>query len=667
MIPQGQYDPARAETLLWYLIQEIRRTQGDRGPLEAFWIKAEKVYRARPAEAKKDFPFTGASNLVVPVAATDVETLYARLMGLLFEPSNLWSITARRPELVDFAAATQEFMEWAQANEIKPYRGVGNWLLELHKLGTGILKQRYVREMKKVYEWREIQGQPWQQQAVILLKDNPTLDHVRLWDFFIPAGFPLIQEAPWCAERVRLTWQQFMNRVKAGIYTNADKVGAWYFNPPLNRVQQAADQISMYQASLNSQMELFEFWLDYDIDGDGWDEALVCTIHLDSQTYVRLDYNPYFNQEKPYSSGCFLRDVNSFYGIGLCEMLEQFQEEITAMHNQWVDNGTVANSQMYAVRKNSVFFRKNEAAYPGRFIPMDDPMKDIQPLPLGAGMGAALNAAVEAQTVARQEAQRRTGVNDYVQANASPSVGYGAAYTTQQMLLQSDKRFGETLREVRNVLGESGVRILELYQQYNQDGKPFVALGPKDGQLVDLVLKFPLDLVRKGLAVSVTAIDAATSKDAQIRTTTLVFQQLTQFYQQYMTLMSYVMNPQIPPPMRQVAQTAAQGSAVLMRRLLELYGQQDYDRMIPEMETGVNAQQLQLANLQSLLQSGGMGGPPSANTPAGMGSIPPVGAVGAYGTGGQSLVPGSVGGPSAVAGGSQSLYGGPGVGAQPSF
>lgn len=586
-------------------------------------MRWEKVYRARPAAEKKDFPFRGASNLVVPVAATDIETLYSRMMGLLFEPPNLWSCTARRPELVDFAAATQEFLEWAQHTEIQPYRGVGNWLLELHKMGTGLLKQRYVREMKKVFEWREMGQQTWQQQAVVLMKDFPQLGHVRLWDFFIPPGFPLIQDAPWVAERVRLTWPQFMNRVKAGIYTNADRVGAWYFNPPLNRVQNEMDRISHYQSSQNQQMELFEFWLDYDIDGDGWDEALVCTIHLESQTYVRLDFNPYFNQEKPYSSACFLRDVNSFYGIGLCEMLDQFQQEITAMHNQRIDNGTVANSQMYAIRKDNVFFKKNEAAWPGRMIPMNDPKNDIQAIPLGAGMGSALAAAVESEGVTRQEAQRRTGVNDYVQANASPAVGYGAAYTTQQMLLQSDKRFGETLREVRNALDESGTRILELYQQYNQAGKPFVALGPKDGQLVNVVLKFPLDLIRKGLKVSTTAIDAATSKDAQIRTTTLVFQQLTQFYQQYMTLMSYTMNPQMPPQIRMVAQTAAEGSAVLMRRLLELYGQQDYDRMIPEMETGANAQQLQLLNIQSLLQSGSMGGPPSAGTPASMATLPP--------------------------------------------
>lgn len=593
----------------------------DRAVLEDHWVRWEKVYRARPQEEKKNFPWEGASNLVVPIAATDVDTLYSRMMGLLFEPPNLWSVQAQRPELIDFAAGTQDFLEWAQHNEIKPYRSVGNWLLELHKLGTGIVKQRYTREMKKVFEWREMGNQVFQQQAVIMLKDYPDIQHVRLWDFFIPAGFPKINDAPWVGERVRLTWSQFMNRVKAGIYTNADKIGAWFFNPPLNRVQFAMDRISEYQPSINTQMEFYECWLNYDIDGDGWDESLLCTIHLESQTYVRLDYNPFFNQEPPYSAGCFMRDVNSFYGIGLCEMLDHFQEEITAMHNQRIDNGTVCNSQTYAVQRDNQNIRKNEPIYPSKVWLVNKPKDDVVPVPLGAGMGAALSAAVESEAATRAEAQRRTGVNDYVQANASPSVGYGAAYTTQQMLLQSDKRFGETLREVRAVLGESGTRILELYQQYNQNGKPFVALGDEEGQLVNVVLKFPLDLIRKGLKVGVTAIDASTSKDAQIRTTTLVFQQLTQFYTNYMQMLSYALNPQMPPQIQQVALMAAQGSGVLMRRLLELYGQHDSERLIPELQGGMNVQQQHLADIRAILNSGGQGGAPSVAAPSGVPSV----------------------------------------------
>lgn len=587
----------------------------DRGELESDWVRYEELYRARPSDEKKDFPFDGASNLEMPVIATDVDTLFARSVGMLVEPPNLWSVSAQRPELIDFAAATSEFLEWAQHNELDIHSWLGDWIIDIHKLGTGVLKQRYTREMKKVFEWRELDTQTWQQQAVILLKDRPSIHHVRLHDFYLPAGFKKHQEAPWNAERIRLTWNQFMNRAKQGIYVNADKLGGWYFSPPVNQVQSLLDKISGYQASQNSQMEFYEYWLDFDIDGDGWDEALVCTIHLESQTYVRLDFNPWFNQEKPYSAARFMRDVNGFYGIGLGEMLAQFQEEITAMHNQRIDDGTISNSTQYVMDKGETHIKVKEPVFPSKIWRLNNPDK-FRVLEMGSGTSRGQAASIENEQATRSEAQARTGVNDYINPSPGPDTTYATAFTTQSMLLNSSKRFGETYRDIQQALGETGTRVLELYQQFNPRGKEFLALGPEDGLLVSMVLKFPLDLIRKGLKVSVTAIDTQTSKDAQIRTHTLIMQQLMQFYQNYMQMLSYVSNPQMPPEIRMAAQTAAQGGAVMMTRLLKLQGIQDADTLIPEMQGGLNEQQKLLSDIQSLLTAGQPGGRAVGSGPA---------------------------------------------------
>lgn len=662
MIPSSQYSPQRASDLCWYLIQELRRTMSDRSELEEDWLRYERIYRARPIDTFKDFPFEGASNLVIPVAATDIDTLFARMMGMLLEPPNLWSVTARRPEFSQLAPATEDFLEWAQHNELDIHGPVGDWIVELHKLGTGILKQRYTRAMKKVYEWRELDnGQTWQQQAVVMLKDKPAIHHVRTNDFYIPAGFKKLQEAPWCAERIRLTWEQFMNRVKAGLYTNSDIVGAQFFSPPINQLQQEMDRLSHYQASRNKLSEFYEFWLDFDIDGDGWDEAIVCTIHLQSQTMVRLDFNPFFNQEKPYSAACFMRDVNSFYGIGLGEMLDHFQEEITTMHNQRIDTGTIGNSTMLAVRSDENSVKVNEPIYPGKIWRLSD-VENIKPITLGAG---TTETSIEIEQATRSEAQRRTGVNDYVAAQAGPETAYGTAYTTQQMILASSKRFGETLREINVALGETGTRILELYQQFNPRGKEYMALGQSEGSLVSLLLKFPIDLIRRGLLVGVTAIDAQTSKDTQIRTTTLVMQQLMQFYQSYMQFVSITTNPQVPPQVKQVAVTAAEGSAKLMEKLLHLYGLTNVEELIPMLEGANNAQQQQLQQILSALQlgsgpsgpvGGGQGGPLGSQTQPGMAGPLPTGQPAPLPTGLQQA-------PQAF--GQQSIFGGPGPGFGP--
>lgn len=620
MIDPRLVDPQRVKDLQWYLLDEIWRAQQDRSRIEKDWIRYETLYRARPAQEVKTFPFDGASNLVIPVVATDVDTLYARLMGILLEPPGLWSVQALKPEFSQLAPAVEEFLEWAQNHEIKPNNAIGSWLLEIHKLGTGILKQRYNREMKKVYEWRELDGMTWQQQAVIMLKDAPSLHHTRLHDFYVPAGFRELASMPWCAERLRLTQSQFYNRVKAGLYSNANGVGSWAASSTVNQQQQALDKLAHFQPSVNVQLELHEFWLDYDIDGDGWEEALVCTMHIPSQQMVRLDFNPFFNQEKPYSVARFMPDVNSFYGIGMGEMLGMFQEEVTAMHNQRIDNGTLYNSSELVIARSETGLKANEPRFPGKVWRPND-VNAVQVLQKGVSHAAPDSMANEAAT--RSEGQRRVGVNDYVEAQAGPATTYGTAYTTQQMLLASGKRFGETLREVRNALSESGTRILELYQQFNPRGKEYVALGQSDGSKVAMVLRFPMDLIRRSLLIGVSAIDAETSKDARIRTTTLVMQQLTQYYQGYMQSMSFAMNPALPPPMREAAMKMAQGTTILMSKLLNLYGEQNADEMLPALMDATNAQQQQLTGLMGSLGGGaGMGGGPPTSQGLGYAQTP---------------------------------------------
>lgn len=626
MLSPDQYDPRRAKALLEFLMEEIRRAKSDRNQKEADWIRWAKAYRARPAQDRKTFPFLGASNIVLPVVATDVDTLFARMMGLLFEPQNIWTVQAKRPELADVAPRVQEFLEWAQENELSLAAPIGDWILEIHKLGTGILKQRYHREMKKVYEWRELDQGTWQAQNVIMLKDSPEVRHVPLHDFYVPPGFKSLQEMPWCAERIRLTWQQYTNRVNAGVYQGNDQLSRWFDSRNTSKVQQVYDEISHFRESLGRRIEPYEFWTDFDIDGDGYDEALVCTIHEESATYLRLDLNPFFNQDKPYSVGRFMRDGNSFYGIGLSEMLDHFQEEGTALHNQRLDAGTIANTQMYAVTKDNKNIADDEPIFNGKIWKVNK-TDDIKPLAMGSTFPGQ---SIQSEQQMFSYAQRRTGVNDYVLGQQGPEIGYGTAYTTQQMLMNSSKRFGQTLREIHEPLNETGTRVLELYQQFNQRGKEFIALGQEDGSLVHTVLQFPLDLIRRGFKVSVTAITAETSKDSQIRTNVVIMQQLMQFYQQYMMALQYLMNPQLPPPMQQVIMQMIEGMTTLMRRLLDLYGIQDSEKMIPELNSAMNAYQQQLAQLQQIVAQ-----------PPGGGLLPPGPAGGAPGMGGFQQAPGS--------------------------
>lgn len=614
MIPAQYINRLALSQLLDYLRTEIYRAISERRPLEEKWIKHQRMYRAIPENPTKDFPFQGAANLVIPLIATDVDIIVARLMGILFTPENLWSCTALRPDMVDYAPRLQEFLRWAQHRELDAYNAVNDFMLEMVKLGTGVLKQRYKREQRRVYQFRETPYGTVEQHLNMLISDHPILQHVSLYDFLVPAEAVNIQDAPWVAERIALSWGQLQQRARAGIYTGIERLGT-QGNWRGSEIELDRMRLDRFVPGIGNRYDLWECWLDFDVEGIGEPCAIVATLHLPTMTLLRLDYNPFFHQEKPYSMARFMRQEKRFYGIGLAEMLESSQEEITTMHNQRLDNATLSNSTMFKGRKGSGI-RQDEPVFPGRWFLLDD-LNDVQTLQ----MGQRFDSTVPYEQLTQSYATNRSGVNDYVMGRPTPSIGYGTATVNVMQHQEAGKRFDQTLREVRVALGESGVRLVELYQQFNQGGKIFAAMGDKDGALVQQILQFPLELIRYGVGVDVTATSETLNKDVEIRNQTIVMQMVSQFYMQMLQGMQMILNPQLPPELRAMVMQMMQGGNLLMRRLLDTYDVQDIDNLVPQLQELLNGGQQQLNSVPQPVGSGAVFGPPAPGAP-GMGYPP---------------------------------------------
>lgn len=631
MIPN--LNPRIVTNLQEWLIYELQTAKSDRAEKEEDWIRYAKVYGHKPKNKERTFPWKGAANYVAPVAATDIDTTAAGLMGTIFGAPNLWTCEGLRPDRLEFAARLEEFLEWAQEAELGMYDVTADFIFELVKLGTGVLKQRYRREEKLMWEWRESQtgmsgGQPQTLQQMVrrLAVDRPDVCWTPLANWYAPAGSKDVQSALWCAERVNLSYTQLEARVRQGIYQpdTLTKVGAyWRAQQPVSEFanyEQAQQALDHFLPSHKDTFEFFEYWTNFDILGTGEPVAVTCTIHIPSNTYARIDFNPFFHQEKPYSSARFLRKEGSIYGIGLCEMLEGTQEVVSAMECQRLDNGTLRNIQAFKGRRGSGV-REDTPIWPGRIVLMENPQEDLLPLQMG----------FEAQSTLQEEefllnyASRRSGVSAWTQGGAGePAISYSAATTTIEMLKQGKLRLDQTLREIQKALTETGQRVVELYQQFNQGGKPYLVMGDKDGEVMEQVLSFPLDSIRLSVAIKVTSTNAALNRETKIRTDQIILGLVMQSYQQMFQAMTVVVNPQVPPPLRALAMQMIQGGTILVRRILDAYGTQDLDQIIPDLE------QLGAAT-NSLAGALPPGGP--------VATVPQPGAAGANGTQGPSAAP----------------------------
>lgn len=622
MIPASTLHPRAVPTLMEYLTTEIRQVRSERAGLEQDWVRFQEIYRARMPREVPTFPFHGASRVTVQVAATDVDIFVAHMMGTLYASPNLWSSTAGKPEMTELAPRWQEFLQRMQESELGMYGQLKDWVTEVAKLGTGVLKQRYVREQKKVYEWRELPGgQRFEQQAMRLVRDTPEVRRVALADYYQPAGFATPKEAPWAGERLKLTMAQLEARQRAGIYMDVQRLGLWSQQPATHQgafYDQALGRLQNFVPSRPSHYEILEFWLDFDIDGDGLREPIVATIHEPSNTLLRLDFNPFFTQEKPYSTARFIAVEGQFYGIGLCELYESIQDEVTAMHRQRLDGGTIRNAPVFKGRRGEI--KSDTPIFPGAVLLMNSPADDLLPMFMGQ---SGTNDSISAEAFLLQYAKQRSGVSDYMAGGAgSSNMAYSAPTTTIEMLKQGRLKIDMSMRELRDALRETGRRVTELYAQFDQTRKLEAVLGAQDAMVVQQFLSLPIDVLREGLVIDVTATDAHLNKETQIRTNQIIYGMVLEFYGQLMQGLQIAVNPQVPPPLQAAAAQMIQGGTILMRRILDTYDVQDADQIIPNLRSLVTSGQQQLGALQGAIPGGaGMGlGPVQSSGMAGYGA-----------------------------------------------
>lgn len=583
MISQGTYDPRRLAAAQEWFYQEMLRALSERVPLEQEWIKAYKAYFARPAQEQKDFPFVKSSNLVIPIVATDVDTAVARYMSLLFEPDSLWYTKAWRPDMVEFARVVNEFLPWAQKNELRNlHENVYSGVFETVLLGTGVWKTRYRREEKIVFEYREGQTDPFsidvptvQQQKRALTSDCPEVRHVPLYDFFVNANALTLDDSAFCAERVLLSTAAFTTRANSGLYQMPTNIASWNRQERGSTVLQSIQNLQDLVPQRPDQIELFESWFDWDLTGSGVMQSIVMTIHLPSKTLVRVDYNPFFNQQKPYDVARYVKPPTSFYGIGYYNMLGVFQDEVTTMHNQRLDNNTISNVSMFKAIKNGNI-QEGEPLFPGRILFVDD-MNEIMPMQ----MGQPNQADLATEQAAMSYATKRTGLSDLDYGVGNVNTAYGTATGLNQLSQESKKRGDMAMSNLRTALSGVGLKVLELYQQRNQRGKQTFVLGDEDGDLMLQVLQFPTEIIRLGLAVEITASSTKNSKELELRANSILFTQLIGYYTQLQQFMSIAVSPQAPEPVRQSAMAAVQGMSIMMQRILDGYQIPDGKRMIP--------------------------------------------------------------------------------------
>jgi hypothetical protein len=590
-----------------WLAQELTKAQGERSDLDQKLVRWERMYEAVPAQPVKSFPWPGASNLEIPTIATAVESVHSRIMNSIFGPKDVWSAVARSPEWAPIVDDVSRWLNWVgrEVLNLKPI--VMRWVLSTCKFGTGVLKETWRHSKKKVTS-KGVSGGT--QTDVIDTHFGPMLSTIPLPDFYISNDAIFsgdIQSCEWVMERQLYTYKQLKALETSGIFQNVDLLKNDTRTVSTDMEEETSKNVGI-SVSEYKDYELWEAYCSYDIDNDGYPEEL-CIV-FDPKTYkvVKATLNDSYNQERPYKVIRYMIRDNSFWGIGVCQMLDPIQTEISSIHNRRLDNATLANTSTFTRVRGSKTGPLEW--YPGAVWDVGA-RGDIEPLEMGHAHVTLLPEELNTGAIG----EKRTGVNDYTVGRESAAIGSRATATsTLALIKEGNVRFKAVIDEVRDALTDIGHQTIQLYQQHAEDAKVYYEMfSAKNQPAIKTFLTLPAQLSRAGVLIDVPAISEVYNKDVNQQTNLTLMQVMQQFYSGIMQAFQLALNPQAPQEMRALAVQGAQSASKIWRRVLESFDITDSDSFAPDIDT--------LLGIQSVGEQIGQG-TQVGSTPSGAGQPP---------------------------------------------
>ena len=184
-----------------------------------------------------------------------------------------------------------------------------------------------------------------------VIRNQPTAVVCRNEDIFIdPTCMDDMEKCQFVIHR----YESSLNALKQdGRYENLDKVEAAQYNLTNDPQYLREDQTYFeFKDKPRKKFVVHEYWGNYDIDGDGIAEPIVCA--WVGNTLIRLESNPYPDKKPPFVIVPFSAVPFHMFGEALAETIGDNQKIKTAITRGMVDNMAKSNNAVVATRKGAL-------------------------------------------------------------------------------------------------------------------------------------------------------------------------------------------------------------------------------------------------------------------------------------------------------------------------
>lgn len=608
--------------------------------------KWRRSYLGRPLEESRNFPFANAANTVVQVIGETVDTMVARVMGLVWATHPLWTFQnfiksgtdEERKRNEDERRVLEDFMDIMgfEPSELNLHEVEALWYTEAANLGTAFVALSLEDDVEAVVTgYTDTKDKFKGTERAIY--SGPCVSNLRHEDVLSDPERSL-ERSLFVAKRRRLKRFELEERMFKGHYSKK-AVETILEHPdrsqPIEQVRsENQDQgvTTPTRTDTTAEWDVWECYLPWWVGGKR-KYRIIVTYHKATKTVLRQVFNFFPNNELPIKRAKLGYRTSGLLGHGYAELLEIYQEELSTVHNQRLDNATVANIRALRVSPRARALDANCELYPASLLIAEkDEVESIQ-------VGDVYPSTFKNEEMTLDLVARRAGITPAVSGAGSGGMmkrpQQYSAQGTLAVMQENNSVVGFATSEFRHAHVQLGASLVQLYSKFGTSNKESM-FGMDDRLLASALEKFGQE---RGLHIPIRASTGSLNKEVEKQTGMLMASLLQRHYTAQGQLLQAISNPMAPPEFKQYAVSVVLASELFTKKILKDFGYDQPDLYIPEAQAG-SKQQNRGALPQGGMAPGGApasgGGPTPPGSSEGMVPQPGVGGV----AGGIAPVPG---------------------------
>jgi hypothetical protein len=306
---------------------------------------------------------------------------------------------------------------------------------------------------------------------------------------------------------------------------------------------------------------------------DGQTFSIIAHFHKGSKTRLSAVFNYFPQNMLPFEDSRFGYDDDSYLGYGFIEMLKGYQQEVSQVHNNRLDNEAIKNSAAFRIDPDSEL-ASTLKIYPGVGVPAKE--GEIEILQTTNGQIDNMGSEQAAISMANERSGIDPATGGMGGGAVNPKRGIYSSQGTLAVLQQQNNRTGLRMMDLRSTHVKIGRKLLTMYANLGV-GKRLARYG-EQGPTLNQALKSVKD---GNIGLILKASSAATNVETDRQNSILLEGLQEKYIGTVNQILQALQQPQTSDVQKKFLQDTLFAEQALTRHIFRSFGYHDVDKLVP--------------------------------------------------------------------------------------